>query len=45
MIAAKDLGAHVGVGPNGLVFHGRDLGRCHVHVAYKDDPENAARAA
>lgn len=32
-----DLDKHVHIGPNGLVFQGKDIGRVHVHVAYWAD--------
>ena len=32
-----DLDKHVQVGPNGLIFQGKDIGRMHIHVAYFAD--------
>jgi hypothetical protein len=45
VIEAKDINAYVQLGPNGLIFLGKELGGCHIHVAYKDDGGATAQAA
>ena len=36
-VNTSELEQHVQIGPNGLVFQGKDIGRMHLHVAYWAD--------
>ena len=45
VIASKDLGTNVALAEKSLVFLGKDLGNCPIHVAYRDAPTKPVKIA